>query len=407
MTQAQSHSQRARVALAEMPGIDPAIEALALWCQHRDGDGPTRTSGDEIIYGPAFEALPLSEQTGVLAHHVLHVALRHSARAAAMAERMGAGFNARIYNLASDAIVNEVLLQGGHALPRPAVRAAELLAHVVEPDGQDSLLARWDTDRLYLALTNTASGPQDKAEDAANAYARAQGWDEDLDQGAEADATPEIWSARLDQAFDAGRAAGSGIGPVLHQFADLPQAQIPWEIHLRRLLARAVSEVPKLSYKRPANRWIAMEAEARRVQSAVPVFQPGRARDAKRPRLVIGLDTSSSITDAQLSLFASEALSISRRSAAEAHVLGFDVEVHTSARLDRPEVLQNMPFRRDGGTDFTDVLSQAEALSPSLIVMLTDLDAALGPKPKTPLIWAVPKPPPQQVPYGTVIVMDR
>ena len=41
-----------------MPGIDPAIAALALWCLHRDGDGPTRTNGDEIIYGPTFEALP-------------------------------------------------------------------------------------------------------------------------------------------------------------------------------------------------------------------------------------------------------------------------------------------------------------------------------------------------------------
>lgn len=401
------HSRRARAALAHMPDIDPAISALALWCQHRDGDGPTRTSGDTITYGPAYEALPLPEQTGLLAHHVLHVALRHSARAAAMAERMGPAFNARIYNLASDAIVNEVLLQSGHALPRPIVRASELLARVTGPDESTSLLERWDTDRLYLALSGQAAGSQEENEGAVMTYALSKNWDADLDQDADADTAPEIWSARLDQALDAGRAAGTGIGPAVHRFADLPQPRIPWEVHLRRLLARAVSEMPQLSHKRPAHRWIAMEAEARRTGGPTPMFQPGRARDAKRARLVIGLDTSSSITDAQLALFAAEALALSRRSGAEAHLLGFDIEVHTQTRLDRPEILHQIPFRRDGGTDFAPLFDRVAALDPSLLIMLTDLDAPLPREPAFPVIWAVPKRPPRAIPYGRVLVMDH
>jgi len=401
------HSRRARAALAEMPGIDPAISVLALWCQHRDADGPTRTSGDQILYGPAFEALPFPEQTGVLAHHVLHVALRHSARAAAMAERMGSSFNARLYNLASDAIVNEVLIQGGHALPRPVVRASELLARVTGPDETERLLETWDTDRLYLALTAVTSGQSETAEGAANAYALSKTWTEDLDQGTEPDATPEIWSARLEDAFEAGRGAGNGIGPVLHQFADLPQAGIPWEVHLRRLMTRAISDLPRRSYKRPAHRWIAMESEARMSGGAAPVFQPGLTRDEKRPCLVVGLDTSSSITDPQLALFAAEAVALSRRSGAETHLLGFDTEVHTRVLMNSPDVVKRIPFRRDGGTDYADIFETARMLDPSLLVMLTDLDAPLGPDPKFPIIWAVPKPPPQRIPYGRVLRMDR
>lgn len=390
-----------------MPAIDPAIAALALWCQHRDADGPTRTSDNQILYGPTFEALPFPEQTGVLAHHVLHVALRHSSRAAAMAERMGSAFIPKMYNLASDAIVNEVLIQGGHTLPRPVVRASELLSQVTQPDATDTLLENWDTDRLYLALTSVTSGKSESAEGAANAYALSKNWNEDLDQGAEPDAEPEVWSARVSEAFETGRSAGTGIGAVLHHFADLPQAGIPWEVHLRRLIVRAVSEVPRLSHKRPSHRWIAMESEARAAGGPVPVFQPGRARDDLRPRLIVGLDTSSSITDTQLSLFAAEAIVLSRRSGAEAHVLGFDTEVHTRILMDRPDVLKSIPFRRDGGTDYAEIFNIAAALDPSLVVMLTDLDAPLGPKPDFPVIWAVPKAPPQAIPYGVVLRMDR
>lgn len=390
-----------------MPSIDPAISALALWCRHRDGAGPTRTDGDEITYGPQFEALTLSEQTGSLAHHVLHVALRHSARAAAMSERMGPSFDAKLYNLASDAIVNEVLLQGGHALPRPAVRASELLARITGPEEQTDLLRNWDTDRLYLALIGSHAGGVDDASEAAQEYAQEAGFTEDLASGSETESAPELWSARLDQAFDGGRAAGTGIGPVMHRFADLPEARIPWELHLRRLLVKATSEIPKLSHKRPAHRWIAMEAAARRGGGPAPVFQPGRARDARRPRVVIGLDTSSSVTEAQLGLFAAEAAAITRRSGAETHLLGFDTQVHTRVRMTQADTLCRMPFRRDGGTDYADVFEQSIRLEPSIIVMLTDLDAPAVARPPCPVIWAVPSRPPARAAFGTTIVMDR
>ncbi|MEM8537520.1 MAG: hypothetical protein AAGF56_06630, partial [Pseudomonadota bacterium] len=120
------HSTRAQPALARLPEVDPAIAALALWCTYRDSDAPTATQGETILVGPEFPLLPISEQVGVIAHHVLHVALRHSARRSAAAERHTGRFLDKQYDLACDALVNEALLQGGHALPRPAVRAADI-----------------------------------------------------------------------------------------------------------------------------------------------------------------------------------------------------------------------------------------------------------------------------------------
>jgi hypothetical protein len=83
------HSTRAARALAHLGEVDPALAVLALWCRHRDGAGTTRTSGDVITYGSGFGHLGLPEQVGLVAHHVLHVALRHSSRQAGLAERLG------------------------------------------------------------------------------------------------------------------------------------------------------------------------------------------------------------------------------------------------------------------------------------------------------------------------------
>lgn len=375
-----------------MPEVDPGVAALSLWCTYRDAPKKTETQGDTIFIGPAFATLPLPEQIGVLSHHVLHVALRHSARRAAMAQRMGTAFQPDLYDLACDALVNEALLQGGHALPRPVVRAADLVLQLPPEEQPTNVLAEWDADQLYFALVAQAraavGGDQ---EGAAQSYATARSFEPDLGDAPIDGQEAEVWAGRVEQALAAGRAAGSGIGAALTRFGDLPKAEVPWEVRLRRLMRRALSQAPHLSHRRPARNWLAREAEARRQGGPTPVFEPSLARIGHRPRLVVGLDTSSSITDAELGLFAAEALSLVRRTGAEAHLLGFDTDVHYRGRLDRTSTLTSLEMRRGGGTDFAQILAEAQSLNPSLIVMLTDLDATLGPPPDAPVLWAVPR----------------
>lgn len=403
-----AHSQRARRALAHLPQVDPAIAALSLWCAHRDGTLATRTEGEVIRYGPAFDTFALPEQTGLVAHHVLHVALRHSARAQAMAQRLGEGFNAGLYALAADALVNEVLLQGGHVLPRPAVRAADLVARLPDAPTPDQVLADWDTDRLYLAIAGLAGQGGQAARDAAESYAREMQFTPDLDaQEAAPETPPEAWTTRIEAALDAGRGAGAGIGPVLSRFADLAQPSLPWEVHLRGLIAKAISQIPRLSHKRPARGWIAREATARAAGTPSPVFEPGFARDRRRPKVVVGLDTSSSITPVQLNFFAAEALGIAHRSGAEMHLLAFDTEVHARLSLTEAQDLTLDQLRSGGGTDFAPVMTEASQLDPSVLVMLSDVDAHLPPRPAFPVIWAAPKAPVHRPDYGTLLVMDR
>jgi predicted metal-dependent peptidase len=159
---AGEHSARATRALRKLGELDPAFAALALWCAHRDGEtgGPAaRTDGATIWYGPAFAALPLHEQVGLAAHHVLHVAFRHAPRAAAMWERFGDGFDAELYNLATDAIVNETLGLAGYALPRPCATLTGLVeAALGERTTPEAAVGRWDAEALYLRLAARPAG---------------------------------------------------------------------------------------------------------------------------------------------------------------------------------------------------------------------------------------------------------
>lgn len=396
---------RATRALAHLGEVDPALAVLSLWCRHRNGDD-TRTAGEVISYAPGFDTLGLAEQVGTVAHHVLHVALRHSARAAALAERLGPEFDATLFGLAADGIVNETLALAGHALPRPAVMLTEVLAEAgITSPSAIAALTDWDADRLALALHADPARARRLRD-----WGRARGFVPDVAAG-EADPngtaqTAADWRNQMLRALEAGRKAGTGIGRLGVILADLSPGAVPWEVHLRGLLELALTDRPRESWRRPARPWIARLAEATRTGTPVPPFEPGRARLDHRPRLVIGLDTSSSIDGLTLRMLLAEAESITRRSGAEAHLLAFDTAVSAQDRLDAPgwAALRDLSLRQGGGTDYADLFAKADRMTPSVLVVLTDLDAPLPPAPRWPVIWAVPNSP-APPPYGRLVTL--
>ncbi len=413
------HSTRATTALRALNEHDPAMAALALWCDHRDRDhGPAaETTGHTIQYGPEFDTLPRHEQMGLAAHHILHVALRHSPRLTAHALRMGDRFDARLWQIAADAIVNETLLAAGYAIPRPALTLTGLLAQALDTTAAPrQALADWDVDRLYHRLRDTPPGGTGDAQSRALSYATAQGFQPDLkpdtgpadttDQKTEAD-----WHRHLSRALEAGRTAGRGIGAAGLRLADIPQPQTPWEVILRRLLTRATLDRPRPSHRRPARAFIAAMAEAQAQGTLEPAFQPGTARQSPSPRVVIALDSSSSITDDALALLMAEVAAIARRTRAELHLIPFDDAPAPAVKLDpitAATQLRALKAPRGGGTAFAPAFAAAAALNPSILIVLTDLEAPLPPKPRFPVIWAVPDARhAPKAPWGTILDLAR
>jgi predicted metal-dependent peptidase len=402
------HSTRAARALAHLGEVDPALAVLSLWCRHRDGPGATRTDGDTISYGPGFDTLGLPEQVGLVAHHVLHVALRHSDRQAALSERLGDGFDASLFGLAADGIINETLILAGHAIPRPAVTLTDLLDEAGMPAKSPvDALERWDADRLAMALHRKPRLAEKLREwGATRGFAVDLGLGEPDEEGETQSAAD--WRNQILRALEAGRKAGTGIGRLGAILADLAPPQVPWEVQMRGLLAKALTERPHRSWRRPSARWVAQMAAAEATGGPAPVFEPGRARMDTRPRLVVGLDTSSSIDPQTLRLFTAEAEGIARRTGAEVHLLAFDEAVFREDRLDPAgwQGLRDAQFRTGGGTDYADVFGKAGKRDPSLLVVLTDLDAGCPPAPAFPVLWAVPRPV-EQPPFGRMIVIGE
>lgn len=241
-------------------------------------------------------------------------------------------------------------------------------------------------------------------------WSRTRGFQDDLKSGPPNEEGPAQsaadWRNQVLRAIAAGRKAGSGIGRLGAILAGLAPDHVPWEVHLRGLLARALAERPAASWQRPARSLIARLAEAERTGGAMSVFEPGYRRSSHRPRIAVGLDTSSSIDPQSLRLLWAETRGIARRTGAEVHLMAFDEVVHVCRQIDPAASWAPLSdaVRTGGGTDFGDLFDKAAGLHPSVLVVLTDLDAPVPPAPGFPVVWAV-RGRVDRPPFGKLVVV--
>ena len=418
-------------AIQRMVEFAPSTGGLALRAGHRDLPAdtpapPIATDGDTIFYGAAFERLPLDAQTGLVAHEVLHVALRHPQRLLALQGLLG-DVDPRLFNLCADAIVDSTL---GHlgwlTLPASSVGLDGLLVTVLGiAQPVEASLLEWDVERLYRRIDDRAAakpgdggGPRgarpaaSRREDGPHAArARALAPDAPLDLlPAAGDAQrPEHetqqsrdWQERVLRAH-----AGDGAFSMLRTLvADLPRPRTPWEQVLRARLARGLSPRPGLSWSRPARSYIATQGRGgphRRMP-----WEPGRAPSRKVPRLAVIVDVSGSIDDGLMLRFAREIASIARRLEAGGVLVVGDDRVRRVAQFEPGRAdLADIAFHGGGGTDFTPLLEEADRHRPDIGVVLTDLEGPAAFRPGWPVVWAVPPGRATPIaPFGRLLRLD-
>ena len=151
-------NHRGTRAIQKMVEFAPSTGGLALWVRHHDVDGSeapaiAANDGTSIFYGPRFEELPLPVQVGLVAHQVLHVALRHAQRRDALTRLVG-DVDPQLYNLCADAIVNSTLSHlSWLELPAGSVLLEDLLSASLNiHQGVEKSLLEWDLERLYRAV---------------------------------------------------------------------------------------------------------------------------------------------------------------------------------------------------------------------------------------------------------------
>lgn len=432
----------------------PATGGLALWMGHRDVDAPdgprlVANDGLNIFYGPDFETLPLALQTGLAAHAVLHVALRHPQRLLEL-RRLTGDVDPELYNVCADAIVNSAL---GHLswleLPAGSARLEDLLATALDLRASaEKALLEWDLERLYRAIDDRAPplstsgrrrGAGNKREDdaagsgaggrasaeagvfqpradgprAARVRALGAGLPRDLLPAAgsdrpEREAEPSReWRERLLRAH-----AGDGPHSMLRTLlADLPRVRTPWEQLLRTQLARGLSRQPDRSWSRPARSYLANQGRMGRGGSAGGLrqpWEPGTVASKAVARLAVLVDVSGSIDDSLLERFAREIEAISRRLEARLLVIVGDDRVREVQTFEPGRSnLRAIRFQGGGGTDFAPLLREAERHAPDLAVFLTDLDGPADYRPAFPVLWVVSRERAEMPhPFGRKLVIE-
>ncbi len=406
-------------AIQRMVEYAPSTGGLALWVRHEDvladdaqrlepGSAskapvpPVTTDGYTIRYSAAFEALPLAEQVGWVAHEVLHIALRHPQRFLDLQHRLGDA-DLQLFNLCADAIVNSTLdhlswLQ----LPAKAVTIDQLLsAEVGMPKNVEAALLEWDVERLYRAIDDRRPQERGGKRDgprAASARALGRADQADLKPGSDAREAPEEgaaqareWSERIARAH-----ANDGEFSMLRTLiADLPSTHTPWEQVLRTQLARSLAPKRDISWSRPSRSYLANQGRAgsnRRMP-----WEPGFSSSKASPRLVVIVDVSGSIDDTLMQRFACEVEAIVRRLEAGLVLVIGDEQVQEVTRFEPARAvrgrsgLRDIVFQGGGGTDFTPLLEEADGHRPDIGVVLTDLDGPAYFRPRWPVIWAVPE----------------
>ncbi len=379
---------------------------------------PIATDGYTLHYDPGFDNLPLAQQTGLVAHAVLHIALRHPQRYDELKQRI-ADVDLQLFNTCADAIVNSTL---GHLawlqLPPNAPTLEALLASALGlSPGAEAALLEWDVEHLYRAIDDRrsdANGRRDDGPRSSRTRALGAGTPVDL-MTASGDATsqtpeqaPEVqaeqareWHERLLRAH-----ANDGIFSMLRTLlADLPRSRTPWEQWLRTQLTRSLAPKRELSWSRPSRSYIANQGRAG-AHRRMP-FEPGHSSTKAVPRLVVIVDVSGSIEDSLMDRFAREVEALTRRLEAALVLVIGDDRVRRVARFEPGKSdLRNIEFQGGGGTDFTPLLQEADLHHPDIAIVLTDLDGPVAFKPRWPVLWAVPEAHAHAIaPFGRKLVL--
>ena len=363
--------------------------------------------GRTLGFNPKFVcALPTFAQTiGLLAHEVCHCVLGHPWRR----ESREAGR----WNEACDRALNPMLRDASFHLPEGALLE-------LDPSHRGKS-AEWIFNRLPQPVENDCNscggtGSGEQSEDGTGAAKDCTACDGSGKQPSDtppvpgevrdappsesdedAAATEDDWRQGVQQA--AALAAGQGKLPatLARVVEHVAEARVDW----RSVLRRFAQETAQADYS-----W----AQPNRRYMAQGLFLPSLHSREMGP-LVIGVDTSGSIDQKLLEIFAAEAKAvIEELQPRRVHVMYCDTVVQKQEVFERGDTI-TIEASGGGGTDFRPVFKALEDLEepPVCLIYLTDLRGTFPAEdPGLPVMWVTTHWNKNTVaPFGEVVTIDE
>ncbi|WP_455203382.1 vWA domain-containing protein [Kaarinaea lacus] len=406
----------------------PFLGALVLRLPMEAGDptwcNTTATDARKFYYNPNYiEQLDLAQTQFVLAHEALHCALSHFARRQHREKHR--------WDVACDYAINPLLVNDG-LKPPPGVlledsfygMTAEEIYPSIEDNTQEEPMDRHLYDEQNQAeqgrgQNNERSGAPPKPDTQQAQQSKNKGKDGKAEQesssqpnqqptGKPSEGAPQPepltpqerdnlatqWQQRLagaaQQAMQAGKLGGGMARLVDH----LLEPQLPW----RNLLAHYVTSVARddYSYSRPSNR--------RGDPAVFPSLRSGQVN------LLVALDTSGSIGDAEMREFLGEINAIKSQIRARVVFHACDAALCEDGPWTYEpweEFALPQKIEGGGGTSFKPVFEWLEQQDqqPDLVVYFTDAEGEFPERePQCPVIWLVKGR--EKVPWGQRVQLN-
>jgi len=373
--------------ILDKPFLGALVMRLPLQAADPDWCPATATDARKFYYNPEFiDCLSLDETQFMLAHEALHCALSHFARRQHRTKLH--------WDMACDYAINPLLIDDGLKPPPGSLyltqfkgmTAEEIYPCLDEKDDEqplDNHVYDQDNTKNRSSGKNEKDLQQDKTEQTDSQTPDQQPSDGGAEQPEpltpdEAETLNIQWQQRLAGAAQQAMQAGKMGGEMARMVDHLLQPQLPW----RMLLARYMTAMARddFSYMRPSRREGAFILPSLR---------------SNQVELVVALDTSGSISNAEITEFLAEVNALKGQMRACITLLACDSQLAKDApwryeswdEFTLPEQIQG-----GGGTDFRPVFKwiSEQPQRPDLLVYFTDAEGAFPKQePGYPVIWLV------------------
>ncbi len=355
------------------------------------------TDGKHLILRPdTFFQYDLLERTFIIAHEIAHCMFGHCELNFAFSKRkevrypdgVTLPYDADLMNIAEDYVINDMLV---------STRVGKF-----NPDWlHDPKLGTRDMSPLvvYRKLYESGKRGSGKRFDVCLDPGASKG---ERAEAAAAERNQAQWNMSIAAAIATAKAQGDNSADLARHFMEIIEPKVSWQDHIKSLFSRKVG----------AGGYDWRRADRRLITRDEPVFAPGRSGHGCNT-VVVGVDTSGSIGDKQVSVFFSELAGILEDLKPKRLVIMWcDAEVK---RVDEVEDACDLAEVRrkgaagGGGTKFEPVFKEIAdmGLECDALVYLTDgygSFPAVGPD--YPVIWGTISGDSVKYPFGDVVQIE-
>jgi len=358
--------QRAHISLMRSPKF-ALLSGIMMLGESKPVDGfPTAyTNGRDKHYGREFmDKLSEKELNFVVAHENFHVLFKHMTTWQRLWKE-----DARLANMACDYVINQQIadLDPEHELIEPPKKLGILM---------DEKFRGWDSGKVFEYLKQNPKEQPKNGESMDD-----HGWED-------AQSLSESEKKELDKAIEQAIRQGSILagklkGATARDIGALPEPKVDWRDELRDFVQSVTAGRDASTWRKPNRRWLAQGA-----------YMPTPYTESIGS-VVIGIDTSASISQADIAGFLAEIKRITETMPPERiDLLYWDTAVAREEHYlpgEYGSIVTSTKPAGGGGTDPRCVEAYVQAMHtpPEFVLMLSDGYVMNWPKFTVPTLWAM------------------